>query len=123
MECIIAVGVKLIGIGSGNITLQINVCNHVRYSVLPLVIELVLVEGIALVEDEGILIFSLTETPDSTNGLILLLRGYGRFDDDNVSIFLLQTQSSGTTQVSKYQRLWVRKLCDLSHNCGSLCRL
>ena len=67
MECIIVVGVKLIGIGSGNITLQVNVCNHVRYSVLPLVIELVLVEGIALVEDEGILIFSLTETPDSTN--------------------------------------------------------
>ena len=52
-------------------------------------VELVLVEGIALVEDEGILIFGLTETPGYTNCLILLLLEYGRFDNDVVSAFVL----------------------------------
>jgi hypothetical protein len=76
VESRIAVGVKLSGIGPDDISLRINACNHVRASLLPLVVELVLLERIALVEYEGILIFGLTETADSTNCLILLLLGW-----------------------------------------------
>jgi hypothetical protein len=65
----------------------------------------------------------LAGTSESTNCLILLLLGYSTFDEDIVTTFMLQIQSRGTTQVSKYQRLWVRRLCKLSHNCGTLCRL